>query len=77
MKVNFCCNVCSESFNVSDKNLITKQSVICPNCSTKFPEDSFVELREGVEKISSCRKNLPLQDVNYNYSAVIDFKIID
>ena len=74
MKVNFCCNICNESFNVSDENLIKKDSVVCPNCSTKFPEASFIELKEGIQKIYSCQKSLPL-DMESSCEPEIDFKI--
>lgn len=76
MKIQFSCNFCGESFNIDAKYLITKSSVICPNCSSKFPEGSFSDLKEGIQLIYKCQKDLPLQDLNHDYTTLMDFKFI-
>ncbi|ENZ33299.1 hypothetical protein [Clostridium butyricum] len=77
MKIQFYCNKCDERFNVSDKYLILKDSIICPNCSSQFDETSFLLLKDGVQKICDSREKNPHVDVNHNYCELINFKIID
>lgn len=71
MKINFYCYNCSEEFNVTDKFLVKKDSVVCPNCSFKFNENAFPLLKEAIQKISDC------QTINEADNARLTFKIID
>jgi len=71
MKINFYCYNCQEEFNVTDKFLLKKDSVICPNCSLKFNEKSFPLLKEAIQKISDCKT------INESNNTRLTFKIID
>lgn len=73
--VEFTCNNCGQSFNVFDEYLVKKDSVVCPNCSTNFPNESFELLKDGMQKLYDCQKTLPLEDNNLGYCAIMDFKI--
>jgi DNA-directed RNA polymerase subunit RPC12/RpoP len=77
MKIKFICNECNEEFNIMDEFLIKKDSVVCPNCSSKFDQESFKILKDGISSLSKCKKTLPSQDVNGSWCSLIDFKIID
>lgn len=76
MKIKFSCNNCYEDFNISAKYLIEKDGVICPNCSTEFPETSFSDLKDGIRKIEKCRDELPSVDSYEDSSRIFDFEII-
>ena len=57
MTYNFKCGTCSETFNVYDKNLVKKDSLICPNCSNKLPDEVFQKLKSAAELLVEVNKN--------------------
>lgn len=73
MKINFHCNTCLGSFLVEGKYLIKKTSVTCPNCDTNLPEESFEQLKQGVELIIGSRSHMETQKTNAGFTQVFEF----
>lgn len=70
MKIKFYCYQCREAFNVSDRYLIKKDSVICPNCSLQLNEKSFISLKNAIQSLSEAHS------ANDNNQRIV-FNIID
>lgn len=77
MKVKFKCYTCGEDFNISDKYLAKKDSIVCPNCSSVLPEEVFKGLKEGVQLITSSRDKQINQNTPAGYTPLFNFNIID
>lgn len=77
MKIKFHCNTCSEHFHIVSKYLTEKESVACPNCESKFPSDSFEQLKQGVALIVDSRSKMKLEEMGIGYTRRFDFVIID
>lgn len=66
MFFKFLCPNCDIPFIIEDKNLINKSSLCCPNCSMKFPEDKFEDLKNGINFINSAKNNDVIYEQNGN-----------
>lgn len=77
MKIKFHCNNCMESFQIEDRYLVEKESVTCPNCDSKFPEENFKLLKQGVSLIRESRSQMVLENTEAGYTHRFDFTIID
>lgn len=77
MKIKFGCNNCLESFHIQSAYLVEKEAIICPNCASVYPEESFEQLKQGVASIVNSRSNMKLEDTKAGYTPKFNFSIID
>ena len=70
MKIKFYCYNCHESFNIIDRYLVQKDSIICPNCSLKLNDKSFINLKHAIQNLNDAHSN---NDNNQR----LEFNIID
>lgn len=52
--VNFTCR-CKCKFSVEFDNLLERQTIVCPNCQDKFPEDRLKLLVDGLKGVQSAK----------------------
>lgn len=62
MFYNFTCATCSESFNIHFKNIIKKDTLICPNCSNKLPDELFGKLQSATKLLMEVNDNANKKD---------------
>lgn len=77
MKVQFHCNNCLESFHIGDQYLVKKESIICPNCDSHFPQESFLMLQQASSLLIDCRDKMEYEHTSAGYTTKFNFKIID
>lgn len=77
MKIQFDCNNCLESFNVTNFYLSKKTSIVCPNCSNEFPSESFDGLKQGFSLIEESRSKMSPEHTTRGYTKRFDFTVID
>lgn len=77
MKIKFHCNNCLEDFQVTDKYLVTKSSVICSNCESELPNESFELLKQGVSLIMESRSKMKPEDTTAGWTRKFNFTIVD
>lgn len=56
--VSFTCDTCGQKINIYENYLENKSGLICPNCSSEFPNTEFLKLKTAVLTISSVKSNL-------------------
>ena len=58
-KYNFECFDCGSKFAVEENYLLQKESLECPNCSAKLPDNIFAELKTAANGLEKYDKNHP------------------